>query len=211
MTFGVWISWRATSVVSTSEWSQILEYSLQWKNQELSPVRMNCQFASHVCIRSCNKSIDFARRSARSFSVRTPGINLYFRENNPSRFVKILNTVANEFSSCQWSGRQKPSGPSRWHRGLIRRGVHSQAFVVSPRNCRSSQRYSRFESPTNTSLQGDKRPQQVSCGSQRLTSLARGIGGQDLPVLCKKMNCETHTGVCSSKTERIITDVKERG
>jgi hypothetical protein len=52
---------------------------------------MNCQFILPARIRTCNNSIDFARRSDHSVSVRTCGTNLHFRETKTNQFVKMLN------------------------------------------------------------------------------------------------------------------------
>jgi hypothetical protein len=91
--------------------------------------------------------------------------------------------------SCQRSDGQRQLGPPREHWELIYRILHSGTFLASPDNCPSSSCSSRFESQTNTQVQGDQRPQQVLCRLRPSISLPRGVAGQDLAAPVQKMNC----------------------
>jgi hypothetical protein len=64
-------------------------------------------------------------------------------------------------------------------------------------------------SPSNTSLQGDQRPQQVLCGSRRPTSLTHGVGGQNLHTSYEELNCYPYKCRLSNKFDGLTTDVKE--
>jgi hypothetical protein len=165
-------------------------------NQDLSPVRTNCQFIFAARIRTCKSSIHVARQSARNVSARTCGANLHFQRMNLSRFVKNFNTIVGGIFVMSTIWRIEACESFRRARRINSSKCSLGAFLVPPRNCRFRSRSLWFASSTNMPLQEDQRPRQVSCGSRWLTSLARGVGGQDLPRdLTKRIARSPHVGI----------------